>query len=374
MLRIGFDGRYITDRYHGIGRVASSLLRAMLDVDGDHRIVLFLGSRDPDSRFDIRGLASDPRVEIVPLGLPLLVPLEHALWPRLIRRHRLDVMHSPYVIGPLLSSVPVVVTVYDLIFELHPEYTPRRALRLAYRTMASASLRRASAVIAVSEATRHDLEEWYPATRGRTHVVSAGVSAAFSRVADPTRLADVRERYGLPPNFVLAVGAGRPHKNFGVLVEAAQELARDGLDVVLASAPDRRFGDAVGDLIDRRGVEKHVTRIQDVREEDMAALYTLADVFVFPSFIEGFGLPMLEAMAAGTPVVAADIPVVREVGGDAILLFDPIDPAALSAQVRRVDHDPQVRSRLISTGYERTEHFSWDRAARATLNLYRSLV
>jgi glycosyltransferase involved in cell wall biosynthesis len=374
MLRIGFDGRYINDRFHGIGRVASSLLSAMLDLDGDHRLVLFLGAHDLDSRFDIRRLASDPRVEIVPVGLPLLVPLEHAVWPRLIRRHRLDVMHSPYVVGPLISSVPVVVTVHDLIFELHPEYTPRRALRLAYRAMASASLRRAAAVIAVSEATSKDLEDWYPATRARTHVIRNGVATTFSRVTDASRLAEVRARYSLPPRFVLAVGAGRPHKNLGVVVEAADALRVDGIGVVLASAPDPHFRDTVGDLIRQRGLEKHVTRIQDVREEDMAALYTLADVFVFPSFIEGFGLPMLEAMAAGTPVVASDIRVVREVGDGAILVFDPTDPGALSAQVRRLDREPQLRAGLITAGFERTTHFSWDRAARATLELYRSLV
>jgi glycosyltransferase involved in cell wall biosynthesis len=374
MLRIGFDGRYINDRYHGIGRVASSLLHAMLDIEGDHRFVVFLGAHDLDSRFDIGRLASDPRVEIVPIGLPLLIPSEHALWPRLIRRHRLDVMHSPYVVGPLISTVPVVVTVHDLIFELHPEYTPRRVLRIAYRAMASASLARASAVIAVSEATRQDLEAWYPATRGRTQVIPNGVAATFSRVTDPARLADVKARYALPPRFVLAVGAGRPHKNLDVLVEAADELKADSIGVVIASAPDPRFRDTVGELIAARGLEKDVTRIQQVREDDMAALYTLADVFVFPSFIEGFGLPMLEAMAAGTPVVASDIPVVREVGRDAILVFDPTDRDALSTQIRRVDREPGLRSALTMAGLERTAYFSWDRAARSTLELYRSLV
>jgi glycosyltransferase involved in cell wall biosynthesis len=157
-------------------------------------------------------------------------------------------------------------------------------------------------------------------------------------------------------------------------VVAAQELKSDGIGVVLASTPDRRFSDTVGDLIRKHGLEMDVTRIQDVREEDMAALYSLADAFVFPSFIEGFGLPMLEAMAAGTPVVASDIPVVREVGSDAILVFDPTDPAALSAQIRRLDRDPRLRSGLVAAGFERTAHFSWDRAAQATLELYRSLV
>jgi glycosyltransferase involved in cell wall biosynthesis len=240
--------------------------------------------------------------------------------------------------------------------------------------MAAASLHRASAVVAVSEATRKDLEDWYRGTRPRTHVISNGVSGAFARVTDAVRLAEVRARYSLPERFVLAVGAGRPHKNLGVLVEAALDLKLDGLGVVLASSPDMRFGDPVGDLIRRHGLEKNVTRIEGVAEHDMAALYSLADVFVFPSFIEGFGLPMLEAMAAGVPVVAADIPVVREVGGDAILPFQPTDPAGLASQIRRLESDEHLRSFITAAGSTRVAQFSWDRAARATLELYRSLA
>jgi glycosyltransferase involved in cell wall biosynthesis len=374
MIRVGFDGRYINDRFHGIGRVASSLLEAMLELSADQEFVLFLGRQEVDSRFDVRRFASDPRVELVPLDLPLLVPIEHVVWPRLIRRHRLDVVHSPYVLGPLMSSVPVVVTVHDLIFERHPEYTPNRLVRFAYKSMAAASLRRASEVVAVSDATRRDLEHWYPATRGRTHVIPNGVSRTFSRVDDQARLADVRMRYSLPPRFVLAVGAGRPHKNLAVLVEAARELKGGGIGVVLASAPDRRFPDDVGDLIRRYGLEQDVRRIAAVREEDMAALYTLADVFVFPSFVEGFGLPVLEAMAAGTPVVASDIPVLREVAGDAFLPFDPTDASALATQVLLVFRDGGLRARLTTNGLRRAAQFSWRRSARATLELYRSLV
>ncbi|HMC03349.1 MAG TPA: glycosyltransferase family 1 protein [Cellulomonadaceae bacterium] len=374
MLRIGFDGRYINDRYHGIGRVAYSLLDAMLELDGDHRFVLFVHPGYSNSRFDLDRLVTHERVEVVPLRLPLLVPIEQAAWPLLVRRHRLDLVHSPYVVGPLAVSVPVVVTVHDLILERHPEYTPQRLLRLAYRAMARLSLRRASAIVAVSQATRADVERWYPATRGRTHVIPNGVSGLFSRVEDPGRLETVRARYGLPPSFVLAVGAGRPHKNLEVLVDAARHFGDDGPRVVLASAPDARFPDAVGDRIARLGLEDRVVRIRDVREDDMAALYSLADAFVFPSFIEGFGLPMLEAMAAGTPVIAADASVMPEVGGDAVLLFDPLDPAALAAQLRRLAGDPDLRDLLRERGIGRAAEFSWERAARATVELYRALT
>ncbi len=374
MLRVGFDGRYINDRYHGIGRMAYSLMEAMLEEETDVRFVLFVHPGYPNSRFDLTRLTQHERVEVVTLRLPLLIPTEQAIWPLLVRRHRLDLVHSPYVVGPISAGVPVIVTVHDLIFERYPAYTPQRLLRLAYRAMATLSLRRASAVVAVSEATRTDLEHWYPGTRDRTRVIVNGVSRSFSRVEGGERRSEVRKRYRLPSRFVLAVGAGRPHKNFEVVIEAARELRDDGVAFVLASAPDQRFHDLVGERIARYGLGSQVHRIQDVREEDMAALYALADAFVFPSFVEGFGLPMLEAMAAGTPVIASDASVMPEVGGDAVLLFDPHDPMALAQHVRRLAADPALRDRLLVRGLARAGEFSWERSARATVDLYRSLL
>jgi glycosyltransferase involved in cell wall biosynthesis len=229
--------------------------------------------------------------------------------------------------------------------------------------------------VAVSEATRTDLERLYPRARGRTHLIPLGVAASFAPVDDPRRLREVRERYGLPPRFVLAVGAGRPHKNLEVVVEAAR-LFPDGQPVVLVSAPDPRFPDVVGERItqlDQGGERGRVRRIRDVREEDLAALYSLAEVFVLPSFVEGFGLPMLEAMAAGTPVVAADASVMPEVGGDAVVLFDPHDPRALAAQLARLADNAELRARLRRLGLARAAAFTWEHSARSTLELYGTL-
>ena len=374
MLRIGFDGRYINDRYHGIGRVAHDLFAAMLALDGPERYVLFTYPGYPDSRFDLAALADHPRVERVAVRLPLLVPIEQAVWPLLVRRHHLDLVHSPYVVGPVLVDVPVVVTVHDLIFERYPAYTPSVMTRAAYRLSASASLRRAAAVVAVSEATRRDLSSWYPATRSKTHVIPNGVAASFARIEDPAVLAGVRARYDLPERFVLAVGAGRPHKNLEVLVRAALELREGDPSVVIVSVPDARFADTVGDLIVRHGLEDRVRRIGTVREPDMAALYSLAEAFVVPSLVEGFGLPMLEAMAAGTPVIAADVSVMPEVGGDAILLFDPHDAGSLATRIRRLADDGGLRDELRARGLRRAGQFSWDAAARATVALHRRVA
>lgn len=375
MLRIGFDARYITDRYHGIGRMAFSLVQAMLAAGTDERFVLFTPSRQ-DRRFDLDALGASDRVELVPLPIPLLLPLDQFAWPVLVRRHRLDLVHSPYVAGPALAGVPTIVTVHDLILERFPAYAPSRLLRLGYGATAAVTLRRAAAIVAVSHATRDDLEAHYPFTRGRTHVIHNGVSPVFAADAtdDAQRRATVRERYALPDRFVLAVGAGRPHKNLAVLLEAIAMDGHDGPDAVIVGTPDRRFPDDVGTAIEALGLEPRVRRVPFVAEEDMAVVYAMAEALVFPSLVEGFGLPILEAMAAGTPVIASDASVMPEVAGDAALYFAPDDPAALAAHLRDLTSRPDLASRLRAAGQARVASFTWERAARSTLGLYRDVV
>ncbi len=375
MFRIGFDARYITDRYHGIGRMAFSLLEAMLAADTDERFVLFAPAR-PDRRFDLAALARSDRVELVPFPMPLLLPLDQLAWPILVRRHRLDLVHSPYIAGPALAGVPAIVTVHDLILERFPEYAPSRLLRLGYRATAAVTLRRAAAIVAVSDATRADLEDRYPFTRGRTHVIHNGVAPGFTTTAtaDAPRIAAVHERYGLPDRFVLAVGAGRPHKNLPVLLEAIAMGGDGGPDAVIVGDPDPRFPDDVGAATKALGLRHRVHRVPFVAEEDMASLYAMAEALVFPSLVEGFGLPILEAMAAGTPVIASDTSVMPEVAGDAALYFAPDDPSALAAHLRDLAARPDLASRLRAAGLARVAAFTWDRAARSTLALYRDVA
>jgi glycosyltransferase involved in cell wall biosynthesis len=267
------------------------------------------------------------------------------------------------------------VTVHDLILESFPQYTRRRVLRRAYRTIAAASIRHATAVVTVSDSTRQDLARWYPAALGKSAMIPNGVEARFKPVWDAGRLADVASRYALPRRFVLGVGAGRPHKNLGVLVEAARHLSSEtDLCVVLVSAPDPRFVDTVGEQIARLGPAGRAVRVPFVAEEDLAAVYSLAECFVLPSLVEGFGLPILEAMAAGTPVIASARSSLPEVGGDAALYFEPTDALGLAQKIRALAGDADLRARQIELGRARAATFSWERAARSTRRLYADVV
>jgi glycosyltransferase involved in cell wall biosynthesis len=371
---VAFDARYVNDRYHGIGRHAYNLIRALSQLDPDRLYIAYYHPGYSNSRFDMHALQEESNIELRPVSLSLHRPREQLVWPALLARARADLFHSPYVTCPVASHTRCVITIHDLTLEQYPEYRPREYLHWLYRTAARLSVKRASLVLTVSAFTGREVRAYYGADAARVRVTGNAVDPSFHREQDMDRLAAVRERYGLPPRFVLAVGVGRPHKNLEVLVAAFARLDPAlAPALVLAGEVDRRFPDGVAACIDAAGLGDRVLRPGIIREADLRALYSLADVFAFPSLAEGFGLPPLEAMACGTPVVAANSPAVSETVGDAALLFDPRDPSGLTEQLSRALRDSQLRVSLIRRGVERAGGFTWERVAKQTLQAYASL-
>ncbi|RME44216.1 MAG: glycosyltransferase family 1 protein, partial [Caldilineae bacterium] len=228
-------------------------------------------------------------------------------------------------------------------------------------------------IITVSRATALELRHFYRVPPDKIAVVWPGIEAAFRTSPPAERLAAVRRQYGLDTPFVLAVGARRPHKNLTRLVEAFAGLATVlPHHLVFAGQADPRFPDEA-----RQGVARHPAKLRHrvhfldwVAEADLPALYALADVLVIPSLVEGFGLPALEAMACGTPVVAADASSLPEVVGQAGLLADPRSVRALTEALRAVLTDDVLRRNLAAAGRRRAARFRWTEAARRTLRLY----
>jgi len=371
---IAFDARYVNDRYHGIGRHAYNVFEALTRLDTDRRYVAYYHPGYRNTRFNLAVLRERSNVELRPLRVPLYLPSEQLMWPAVLAWARADLFHSPYVVLPFAAHVPAVITVHDLIFERHPEYSPRGYLQKFYGPTTRLSTKRADLVLTVSESTSRDLREHYRFDHARVHVVGNGVDPMFRREDDPGRLAAVREHYKLPERFILAVGAGRPHKNLETLVDAFACIDPSRAPaLVICGDVDARFVDGVSARVHAHGIASRVMRPGIIREADLPALYTLADVFAFPSLAEGFGLPPLEAMACGTPVVAARSPAVSEVVGDAALTFDPRDPRELATRLASVLTDPAVRTALTQRGSDRARMFTWERVARATLRAYSSV-
>jgi glycosyltransferase involved in cell wall biosynthesis len=280
---------------------------------------------------------------------------EQTVLPLEASRYRLDVLLNPGFTAPVFAPCPCVTVFHDLQHKRHPEYFRWFDLPF-WRVLLWASARRSRRLIAVSEATREDLEKYYPFSRGRVTVIPHGVDEAFFAL----------DRSTIEP-FVLCVSTLHPHKNLERLIRA---YARKKRDFKLVIAGMRGFhGDVLDALIAELGCGDSVRLTGWIPRGDLIGLYGHAKAFLYPSTFEGFGMPVLEAMAAGIPVACSDIPPLREVAGDAALFFDPMDDDAVAAALERISSDEVLRRELVRSGPLRARGFSWDRAAELTLGV-----
>lgn len=375
-LNVGFDGRFLQDKFSGIGRYAFDLLKALGALEGRHRIVVFADGSLPNSRFPLSELARLGHIELVSACTRLRGIAELGYWWPVARRHQLDVFHAPDFWSPLVLPCPVVSTVHDTIPDISQESLSSRfsqAYRLGYKLSSRAMLWHARAIIAISRSTRNDIARYVGAWASRkTMVIPNGLHERFRPVTSASALAAVRGRYGLPERFVLSVAVRRPHKNIGRLVTAFGELADLPHGLVLVGGTDPRFSDRAGPRI--RELGDRVTELASVTDEELAALYSMADLFVHPSLAEGFGAPVLEAMACGSPVACSNTTSLPEVVDQAALLFDPTSADGIAHAMRRALESPQLRADLRARGLARAATFSWEKAARATLGLYHAVA
>jgi glycosyltransferase involved in cell wall biosynthesis len=293
-------------------------------------------------------------------------PLWHALVARDANR-RCDVFLSTNsYITPLFLRIPTAIMVYDLVSFAAFETAHRRA-RLNERVTLGLALRRAARVICISEATRAELVERFPAAAPKATVVQLAAGQPFGQRPSPSVLAAVRARYGLQRPFVLALGTLEPRKNLPRLIEAFAALPpglRDTHQLVLAGAA------GWGIRRTRRAIERHEPMVRAlgwVPDEDLAVLYQACEAFCYPSLHEGFGLPVLEAMQSGAVVVAARVPSLCEVGGDAAIYADPYDTAGIRAALEAALDPDGRRTEIGRRARERASEFSWEDAARGVL-------
>jgi glycosyltransferase involved in cell wall biosynthesis len=312
------------------------------------------------------------------------VPLTERAWAILWHRLRLplwvelfsgklDIFHSPDFALPPVRRACTVLTVHDLSFMRVPECS-QPSLRTYLLRVVPPSVRRADVVLADSESTRSDVIELLGVSPDRVRVIYPGVDEGFRLVQDTRVLADVRRRYRLPEHFVLSVGTLQPRKNLPRLIEAYAQARMDAdVKLVIAGGTGWMY-EGIFRRVEELGLQSEVHFPGYVADDDLPALYTLADLFVFPSLYEGFGLPPLEAMACGTPVVTSNVSSLPEVVGDAALMVDPRDVEALANAMRRALGEPSLRSAMVQRGLAQAQGFTWARAAGQLLRLYHEAV
>ncbi len=293
--------------------------------------------------------------------------------PLALRRTRVDLFHAPHYVVPRLVPCPYLVTIHDCIHLRFPQYLPNRLAPIYARTMMHVAARGARRVLTVSEASKQDILKYLHIPADQVEVIYNAPDARITAPPPPEDIARTRDRYLLTAPFILYSGNIKPHKNLDRLIEAYALLRRQGIE-------DHKLliiGDEVSKYpnlrrqVHRFQLHQHVRFLGFVPDATLAALYRLAAVFVFPSLYEGFGLPPLEAMAAGTPVVTSNVSSLPEVVGDAALLIDPTSPPSIADALARVLTDPPLRADLVRRGLARAATFSWAQSAARVHEVYR---
>jgi alpha-1,3-rhamnosyl/mannosyltransferase len=376
MKPIVLDARTAVDHFPGIGRYVVNLARALPHVAPDLDVALL----------------RDPAAAAQRLTLPGLPALDCAVSPfalaqqwrvrTILRRSRAAAYHSAYYLMPYAPGVPSLVTCYDLIPLIYPQYFTATQ-RLIFRAAHGLALRTARVTIAISESTKYDLIRFFHVAARRIAVTPLAADAHFQPPAQ-AEVDRVRAAYALPGRYVLYFGSNKPHKNVPRLVEAFAGLInrdqrvgtrdwRSEVGLVIAGHWDGRYSEAK-QTVERLNLKDAVRFIGPVKDADLPALYGSAEVFVFPSHYEGFGLPVLEAMACGAPVICGNRSSLPEVAGDAALLCNPDDTAAWAQALEQVIADRVLRETLRARSLTRAAAFTWERVAVQTSDLYRTVL
>ncbi|HCU36457.1 MAG TPA: glycosyltransferase family 1 protein [Armatimonadetes bacterium] len=368
-MRVGIDGRVLLGRKTGDRTYARGLVRGLLRLPTPPEVVVML-DRDPGEALQGELAGAECAIRERPGGyLWTLMAL-----PRLAAETRVDLLHVQYM-TPFAAPCPLITTIHDISFRLHPEWFPPRH-RLVMNTFIPGSVRRAHAVLTPSAATAADIRRAYGCPPSKLHVTPYAAPSEFSRPPHDDAVRDCLRRLAITLPYMLYVGNLQPRKNVARLLRAfARARTETGFAhrLVVVGQAGWRCEDEMREL---RSAEAagHALRVGYVDDSDLPALYAAADAFLFPTLMEGFGLPVLEAMAMGTPVLASNTSSLPEVAGDAALLVDPTDEGAIATGIAALAADGGLRARLRDAGLARAAQFSWRRTAELTRAVYQSVL
>jgi glycosyltransferase involved in cell wall biosynthesis len=371
-LRIAIDAHSVGTKLGGNESYAVNLVEALAQIDSVNDYTIFVTTKEARDRFSNRW--SNFKVRSTLPHTPLIrIPLTLSAE---LRKHPVDVLHVQFT-APPFCPCPVVVSIHDLSFEHLPQTFNRRS-RTQLRLTVRHSARRAARILSLSEHTRRDIVETYGIDEKRVNAIPLAAADHFAPVTDTRELQRVRHNYGINGDYILTVGSIQPRKNLARLIKAYASLRGDGSNdklpkLVLVGKPAWLYDETFRTL-DETGLKDAVILTGYVPETDLPALYSGATCFIYPSFFEGFGLPPLEAMKCGAPVIVGNRTSLPEVVGDAALAVDPFDVDAIAGGIKQVINNPSLRGELSLKGQERARAFNWRETARQTLAVYREVV
>jgi glycosyltransferase involved in cell wall biosynthesis len=372
-MRIVIDGRYINDAFPGIGRYTYNLIVSLAELGTGDALIVLANSRLPNQRYDMSRLGGLPGCKIEDCRVDRFLPSELLGLASVVRRLRPDVFHSPYYLRPYPLAAPCIHTIHDLIpLEVPEEFS--WIDRMVFRLAAPMACRKAAAVLTISEPSACALRRWYPPLEGRIHVTPLAPDPQFRPLPADQRSEAVR-RSGLAGiRYVLHVSSGLPHKNVELLLLAWDRYVRRRPQarhrLALAGNYGRRQAEIVA-FARRLEARDSICFLGDIDDSTLAGLYNSADLFVFPAAIEGFGLPVIEAMACGAPVLTTDRVSAAAALGDAGWAIPADSLESLVNALDRLLGDGELRRTLARRGLAHAASYSWQTTARETWRVYR---
>lgn len=374
-MKIVIDGRFLFSPLISLGRYVYELSRHLLEIDNQNKYVIYANENCNPELSWANLESSNLTTRTVPCN-PMGV-FQQAKIPLELLQDRPDVYHYPHFDMPLAHPFKSVVTIHDLKYLLFPEFFPKGGfLKRSYIwTMMRLSLQRASMVIAVSKNTKQDIIDVFGTPSNKIRVIHESASSFAGKIDNLQSLRRLKEKYGIEKEFILYVGENRLHKNLDRMIEAFSAIGpeREGIQFVIAGKIDKRFAKETG-VIRRMRRAGGIVYLGSVSDRELQLLYNYAKFLVFATLYEGFGLPVLEAMACGCPVITSNVSSLPEIAGDAALQVDPRKPGSIQGAMEMLLRDEGLRRELIHKGWRQKNRFSWNIAAKEALTLYSNLI
>lgn len=366
---IGIDARKIKD--FGIGTYIRGLLRALADIDSENRYILLTGEQ---GRKRLEELPENFEVVIEPAPVYSAREMFTMSWH--LARLDLDLFHATHYALPLYLRCRTVVTIHDIIHLLYPEFLPNPLAFLYAQRMIRRSLNRGDRIITVSKNTKSDLIDYFDADDKKIHVVYNGVDDCFRQRLAAEDLDRWLRSLGLRQPYALFVGNPKPHKNLDRVIQAyARALEIDSFEAPLVCVGSRSGEDfKIRQRAEQLGIADRVQLLGHVADEALPAIYQGAALFLYPTLYEGFGLPVVEAMASGVPVITSNTSALKEIGEGYAHLVNPLDVEGIAKAIAQCMGDVEHRQALARIGLRRAEDFRWEKAAEKTLRIYRAAI
>jgi glycosyltransferase involved in cell wall biosynthesis len=366
---IGLDARKIQD--FGIGTYVRNLVRSLAAIDRENRYVLLVRPADREA---LPELPDSFRIAVESSPVYSLRELLALSWQ--LYRLDLDLYHSTHYVLPAFVGSRVVVTIHDIIHLLYPEFLPSNFAFFYAQRMIRRSLSRGDRIVAVSQNTKADLMEYFEVDGKKIQVIYNGVEDRFREHLSEDEIERRLAPYGIRRPYLLFVGNPKPHKNLDNVVQAyarARRMAQ--FDAPLVCVGGKEGGDEkVRQRAEYLGLADRVHQVGRVPDEALPAIYQGAELFLYPTLYEGFGLPVIEAMASGVAVITSNTSALKEIAEGYAHLVDPLDVDGMAKAIARCMSDPEHRASLAKLGARRAEDFRWERTARRTLDVYRAAL